>query len=96
MKYSFFWSFLSTLGFWFPGSALVKCGYTQRKIGEADRDFMSKTVSHYIHPLRSFLEGDMKTIAVGTHAVHFRILGTYPPTPPWDLTLTPTQPQLKP
>ena len=46
------------------GSALVKCGVTQRKLGECERDFMEKTMSHFLYPLRNFLEGDMKTITV--------------------------------
>ncbi|EDO38201.1 predicted protein [Nematostella vectensis] len=45
------------------GSTLVKCGATEKKLASAERDFMTKSVSHYLHPLKSFLEGDMKTIS---------------------------------
>lgn len=52
------------------GSALVKCGYMQKKVGQAEREFMTKSSSHFLHPLRSFLEGDMKTIGVCTMVLH--------------------------
>ena len=56
------------------GSALVKCGVTQRKLGEAERDFMQKTMSHFLYPLKNFLEGDMKTISVRFETTLFTVL----------------------
>ncbi|XP_031570585.1 endophilin-B1-like isoform X2 [Actinia tenebrosa] len=44
------------------GGALIKCGETEKKLGQAEKEFMRKTNSHFLQPLRSFLEGDMKTI----------------------------------
>ncbi|KAJ7370111.1 Endophilin-B1 [Desmophyllum pertusum] len=44
------------------GSALVKCGATEKKLGEASRDLKTKSMSHYLHQLKNFLDGDMKTI----------------------------------
>ncbi|XP_020892411.1 endophilin-B1 isoform X1 [Exaiptasia diaphana] len=45
------------------GSALIKVGTTEQMLGASEKEFMKKTDSHFLHPLRSFLEGDMKTIA---------------------------------
>lgn len=46
------------------GSALVKCGATEKKLGQAERDLKTKSMSNFLHQLKTFLEGDMKTIAV--------------------------------
>lgn len=46
------------------GSALVKCGETEKKLGQAERDLKAKSMSHFLHQLKNFLEGDMKTISV--------------------------------
>ncbi|XP_078384672.1 endophilin-B1-like isoform X1 [Oculina patagonica] len=44
------------------GSALVKVGTTEKKLGQAERDLKAKSMTHFLHQLKSFLEGDMKTI----------------------------------
>ncbi|XP_068695154.1 endophilin-B1-like isoform X2 [Montipora foliosa] len=44
------------------GSALVKCGEAEKKLGQAERDLKAKSMSHFLHHLKNFLEGDMKTI----------------------------------
>ncbi|XP_069122140.1 endophilin-B1-like isoform X6 [Argopecten irradians] len=44
------------------GNALVKSGQTQIQIGNAEREFTQATVNNFLQPLKSFLEGDMKTI----------------------------------
>ena len=46
------------------GSALVKVGTTEKKLGQAERDLKAKSMSHFLHQLKTFLEGDMKTISV--------------------------------
>ena len=46
------------------GSALVKCGQTQQKLGVADKDFVENSGNNFIQPLRAFLDGDMKTVMV--------------------------------
>ena len=46
------------------GSALVKCGQTQQKLGQAERDFISSAANGFIQPLKAFLDGDMKTVQV--------------------------------
>ena len=46
------------------GSALVKCGQTQQKLGQAERDFISSSANGFIQPLKAFLDGDMKTVQV--------------------------------
>ena len=52
------------------GSALVKCGEAEKKLGQAERDLKAKSMSHFLHQLKNFLEGDMKTITVSCHT-HF-------------------------
>ena len=42
----------------------MKCGVIEKKIGQTEKDFIHKSASHFLHPLKSFLEGDMKTITV--------------------------------
>ena len=51
--------------FSFIGNALIKTGTTLKKMGNAEKDLMQKTVSQFIHPLKTFLDNDMKTVSVG-------------------------------
>ncbi|XP_055087018.1 endophilin-B1-like isoform X2 [Periophthalmus magnuspinnatus] len=44
------------------GSALVKFGETQKQLGEAERKFAHSTNIHFIIPLRSFTEGEYRTL----------------------------------
>ncbi|XP_071496176.1 endophilin-B1-like isoform X2 [Diadema antillarum] len=44
------------------GATLIQVGQTQRKLGQLQREFVHLSLSNYIVPLRSFLDGDMKTI----------------------------------
>ena len=46
------------------GSALSQCGGTMKQIGNAEKDFMQKSMSHFLHPLKSFLDNEMRTIVV--------------------------------
>ena len=48
----------------FIGSTLLKTGTTLKKIGNAEKDFMQKSFVQFLHPLRSFLDNEMKTIMV--------------------------------
>ena len=57
---------LSLFFFYTLGSALVKCGETEKKIGQAGRELKAKSMTNFLHQLKTFLEGDMKTIAVST------------------------------
>ena len=43
---------------------MVKVGTTEKKLGQAERDLKAKSMSQFLHQLKSFLEGDMKTITV--------------------------------
>ncbi|XP_051164278.1 endophilin-B1 isoform X2 [Leptopilina boulardi] len=45
------------------GSALIKVGQCQQKLGQIERDFIGTAANCYIQPLRKFLEGEMKTIS---------------------------------
>ena len=42
----------------------MKCGATEKKIGQAEVEFKNKSMSHYLHQLKNFLEEDIKTITV--------------------------------
>ncbi|GLV37844.1 Endophilin B [Carabus blaptoides fortunei] len=44
------------------GSALIKVGQCEQKLGQTERDFIGSAGLCYIHPLRKFLDGEMKTI----------------------------------
>lgn len=44
------------------GSALIKVGQTEQKLGQTERDFTTAAENSFIQPLRRFLEGEMKTI----------------------------------
>ena len=46
------------------GSTLIKCGQTHQKLGGIYKDFFQSSAIGYIQPLRSFLEGEMKSIMV--------------------------------
>lgn len=44
------------------GSALIKVGQCQQRLGQTERDFITAANNCYLNPLRKFLEGEMKTI----------------------------------
>lgn len=44
------------------GSALIKTGQAEQKLGQCERDFIANTGMCYIQPLRKFLDGEMRTI----------------------------------
>ncbi|GIY29321.1 endophilin-B1 [Caerostris darwini] len=44
------------------GSALIKIGQAQQRLGAAEREFVRSAMTTYVSPLKRFLEGDMKTI----------------------------------
>lgn len=56
--------FKNNLFFSFSGNALIKCGETQKRIGTADRELIQTSALNFLTPLRNFIEGDYKTIAV--------------------------------
>lgn len=43
---------------------MLKVGATQFKLGAAEREFIASAAANVLTPLKRFLEGDMKTIAV--------------------------------
>ncbi|XP_043675542.1 endophilin-B1 isoform X3 [Vespula pensylvanica] len=45
------------------GSALIKVGQCQQKLGQIERDFIGIAANCYIQPLRKFLDGEMKTVS---------------------------------
>ncbi|XP_072760438.1 endophilin-B1 isoform X2 [Anoplolepis gracilipes] len=45
------------------GSALIKVGQCQQKLGQIERDFIGTAANCYIQPLRKFLDGEMKTVS---------------------------------
>ncbi|XP_055335162.1 endophilin-B1-like [Paramacrobiotus metropolitanus] len=44
------------------GSALIKVGTYQNRLGQAELDFVSNSAEVFLTPLRRFLEGDIKTV----------------------------------
>ncbi|KAB1268496.1 Endophilin-B1 [Camelus dromedarius] len=56
------------------GNALIKCGETQKRIGTADRELIQTSALNFLTPLRNFIEGDYKTIAVSWKSVKERKL----------------------
>ncbi|XP_058460668.1 endophilin-B1 isoform X1 [Malaya genurostris] len=44
------------------GSALIKVGQAEQKLGSCERDFIGSAGLCFIQPLKKFLEGEMKTI----------------------------------
>ncbi|XP_047135618.1 endophilin-B1 isoform X2 [Hydra vulgaris] len=56
------------------GFALGKVGTGLKKIGNAEKDFMQKTVAHYLHPLKNFLDIEMKTISKEKRALDIKRL----------------------
>lgn len=47
---------------YFVGSALIKVGQSEQRLGAAEREFIGNAVHCYVQPLRKFLDGEMKTI----------------------------------
>jgi len=59
--------FRTTLVSWLwcdAGSLLVQCGELEQKLGEARHDFITAATRDFLQPLRTFLDGDMKTVQV--------------------------------
>ena len=46
------------------GAALVKTGEVSQKVGAANRDFIQTTVTNFLLPLQTFLDGDVKNLQV--------------------------------
>lgn len=44
------------------GSALIKIGQIEQKLGQTERDFTGAAENCFVQPLRQFLETEMKTI----------------------------------
>jgi endophilin-B len=46
------------------GSALIKCGHIHQKLGQANKEFIQSAATGFMQPLKSFLDGEMKTLTV--------------------------------
>lgn len=46
------------------GSALIKCGETEKLLGSAEKELIQSSAINFLTPLRNFIEGDFKTILV--------------------------------
>lgn len=53
------------------GSALIKCGQTQLKLGQIEREFASKADRDFVKPLKKFLDEDAKALTVGISCLDF-------------------------
>ncbi|CAF3014198.1 unnamed protein product [Rotaria socialis] len=56
------------------GSTLIKCGQTHQKLGHIYKDFIQSSVMGYMQPLKSFLEGEMKSITKERRTLEMRRL----------------------
>ncbi|XP_076837535.1 endophilin-B1b isoform X3 [Brachyhypopomus gauderio] len=45
------------------GSALIKCGETEKQVGSAEKELIHASAINFLAPIRSFIEGDYKTIS---------------------------------
>ncbi|TRY93715.1 hypothetical protein DNTS_029411 [Danionella cerebrum] len=45
------------------GSALIKCGETEKLLGSSEKEFIQSSAINFLTPFRNFIEGDFKTIA---------------------------------
>ncbi|XP_072524962.1 endophilin-B1b isoform X2 [Salminus brasiliensis] len=45
------------------GSALIKCGETEKQLGSAEKEFIHSSAINFLTPFRNFIEGDYKTIS---------------------------------
>jgi endophilin-B len=59
-------SYFSFLNFVFfqSGSVLIKCGQCHQKLGLAHKEFIQSAATGFMQPLKSFLEGEMKSLTV--------------------------------
>lgn len=46
------------------GSALIKCGQTQLRVGQIEREYAAKADKNFIKPLKKFLDEDAKALTV--------------------------------
>ncbi|KAA0719071.1 Endophilin-B1 SH3 domain-containing GRB2-like protein B1 [Triplophysa tibetana] len=44
------------------GSALIKCGETEKLLGSAEKELIQSSAINFLTPLRNFIEGDYKTL----------------------------------
>lgn len=67
-----FFHALNISTFLLQGNALTKTGTTLKKMGNAEKDLIQKTMSQFIHPLKTFLDNDMRTVSVSANDIkHF-------------------------
>jgi hypothetical protein len=51
------------------GNLLVKIGEAEKKLGTSEKDFVVRSSECFIQPLKSFLDGQMKTIQVYIYTI---------------------------
>ena len=44
----------------------MKCGHSQMKLGQAEREMVSSGCNNFVQPIKAFIEGDLKTVQVHT------------------------------
>jgi len=85
VAFSFFFMFFAfSCGVWLwwcLGRALLKCGQTEKHLGSAQKEFVSTAVSRFVHPMKKFLEEEMKTLAVSLQCFrnvdHGRVMAAF-------------------
>lgn len=48
----------------YSGSALIKCGQFHQKLGLAHKEYVQSAAGGFMQPLKSFLDGEMKSLTV--------------------------------
>jgi hypothetical protein len=56
----------SNFKIFYSGSTLIKCGNCHQKLGLAHKEFIHSAASGFMQPLKSFLDGEMKSLTVNT------------------------------
>lgn len=49
------------------GSALIKCGQTQLKLGQVEREYATRAETEFIKPLKEFLDDEAKALVVSNN-----------------------------
>jgi len=59
-----FFLFSRNLESFYSGSTLIKCGNCHQKLGLAHKEFIQSAAVGFMQPLKSFLDGEMKSLTV--------------------------------
>ena len=52
---------------------MIKVGEAEKKIGFAEKEFVQRSLDCLLQPLKSFIDGQMKTIQVRNSSLSFNV-----------------------